>query len=112
MIKGDGTVPSFSSILPPLKWAYEFEKNPDNNYPVKIVEYCSVYNVDANVYDTMEPLGPSKMTKNDFFGLECDCMLHSTDPIEKKCDYSNCVHSPMVNNLQVVKFVMKILQAN
>ena len=39
------------------------------------------------------------MTKNDFFGLECDCMLHTKSHIETKCDYSNCVHSPMVNNI-------------
>ena len=52
---GDKTVPSFSSILPGLRWAYKYEnnknnKNNDDYYPVKFVEYCSGFNTNQNIY--------------------------------------------------------------
>ncbi len=42
---GDGTVPTYSAIIPAFKWAFEFEKNKTiGAKPVKLVNFCSSFN--------------------------------------------------------------------
>jgi hypothetical protein len=38
---GDGTVVTASAILPGIKWAYEFNEEPEKTKPVKFIEICS-----------------------------------------------------------------------
>jgi hypothetical protein len=45
MTMGDGTVPTYSAIIPAFKWAFEFEKNKTiGAKPVKLVNFCSSFN--------------------------------------------------------------------
>lgn len=49
--RGDDTVATYSSLMPGLKWAYEFEKKVQNAKPVKIVDYCSSFNEKYSPFD-------------------------------------------------------------
>ena len=72
--QGDDTVPTFSSIMPALKWAYEFDNEVTNSKPVKIVDYCSFVNEKYNPFDITDGDKQYKITKNGFFGIQCDCI--------------------------------------
>lgn len=48
---GDETVPTVSSIIPGLKWAWEFDNKKKDAKPVKIVDYCSLFNEKYSPYD-------------------------------------------------------------
>ena len=67
-------MPTFSSLMPALKWAHEYENNTENSKPVKIVDYCSFINEKYNPYDVTEGDKPYKINKNEFFGVQCDCI--------------------------------------
>ena len=42
---GDGTVPSYSALLPGLKWAHEFQFGEAKGAkPIKLIDYCSSHN--------------------------------------------------------------------
>ena len=87
---GDGTVASFSQLIPPLKWANEFKNEKKNSKPVKIVDYCSKYNEKYNIYDDNETDQEFKITKNEFFGMKCDCFEDNTA--------ENCNHSSILQD--------------
>lgn len=68
--RGDNTVPTFSSLIPALKWAIEFEeKKIKGAKPVKIADYCSRYNEKYSPYDETSGSDQFKITKNEFFGI-------------------------------------------
>ncbi len=71
---GDSTVPLFSAIIPNLKWIWEFNQKKKNAKPVKIVDFCSHFNEKYNPYDKTEGDKEFKFLKNDFFGIQCDCI--------------------------------------
>lgn len=88
---GDGTVPSYSSLIPPLKWAWEYDnKAAQGAKPVKIVDLCSLYKQKNSVFDDKNEKGEFKITNNEFFGLNCDCMNKNVP--------SECAHSAMTND--------------
>ena len=48
---GDETVSTTSTLMAPLKWAYEFDQNIPNAKPIKIIDVCSSFNQRNSVYD-------------------------------------------------------------
>lgn len=64
---GDGTVETYSVILPMLKWAYEFSHEPEaNRFPIKFVELCSRINRKPHPFDSSEYLGNFRI--NNYMG--------------------------------------------
>lgn len=101
-VSGDGTVVSNSLYAGPLKWAYEFDKKEHPNAkPVKIVDFCSVYKQRNNPYDFKNELGELFMTKNEFFGSNCEC-IKSKDPVD-------CNHGTLISDKFLAEFVANTL---
>lgn len=102
---GDGTVPTYSQIVPPLKWAFHYQNDPKNpKYkPVKFVEYCSQVKQNAPIYDKMGKDIESEFTENGYIGLKCKC--------DGKEHYNRCVHAKLPQNTFVINFVIDVLNA-
>lgn len=116
---GDQTVPSFSSILPGLRWAFKYEKNKvnDNYYPVKFIEYCSSFNTNKNIYDgeniednNMESKDVNEENKqiknNGYMGIKCKCMGQNLG------EYKECKHSTIHSDPNVIRFIYDFILAN
>lgn len=102
---GDGTVPVYSSLLPGLKWAYEFDtQSAKEAKPVKIIDICSVYNLKDSPYDIRQKDKSYKFSKNEFIGMNCECML---DPTPEECN-----HSTIIRDALFVDFVQRTLIGN
>ena len=129
---GDDTVPSYSSLIPVLKWSKEFEKKNSKKAkkksedkkqkysnskkkefskeeefdpkPVKIIDLCSSYKEKYTVYDTVDNNKEFEITKNEFFGIYCDCM-------ESKST-KDCGHSRMVHDSYVLKLLRNCVVTN
>lgn len=106
-INGDKTVPTFSSITTPLKWAYDFQTNKSDpeNHPVKFVEYCSLLDTHKNVYDFKDESG-FHLSKNDYMGLKCKCQGRDLGKYDELCD-----HGSLVSDFNVVGFLVKVVSA-
>lgn len=99
---GDSTVAANSQLIPALKWAREFEQGVNGAHPVKIVDFCSTYNVKYDVYDTDGADGGAEIKKNEFMGIYCDCM--------KQKNSTQCQHFNIVHDKEVLKLLLNTLQ--
>jgi hypothetical protein len=100
---GDGTVPAWSQVIPPLKWAWEFDhKSQDGVQPVKIVDMCSNYNRRESPFDTTDANGVKHSTKNDFISIGCECM--------KSRNPQPCAHAAMISDQAFLNFLGNSLQ--
>jgi len=110
---GDGTVPVTSSLLPGMKWSWEYDNklatNITNPQPVKIVEFCSTFNNRSTIYDSLNVDSKFEVTKNEYIGLACDC-LTGTD--EKPVDGSDCTHSVAISDSYFVRFLANVTFTN
>ena len=95
---GDGTVPTWSSLLTGLKWLYD--KKVGNLKPkYKLVEYCSrlaesgKYKFDAN-------------KEQDFIALSCDCL---TSKNEYKSSYGSCTHAALINDEIFIDYLLSVV---
>lgn len=108
---GDMTVPTYSAVIPVLRWAHAFDnKRPDdkiNHQPVKLVEYCSTYKRDIPVYDDIDSNKPYEIKRNGYIGLECECNEH-----RKGDNYASCEHAATHTDQYVVDFIISVLDAN
>ena len=93
---GDDTVPTYSSLIPTLKWAKEFEKKEKNAKPIKIVDLCSNFNEKYTIYDTLDNNKEYEIEKNEFFGINCDCMVSNS---VKDCGHARMVHDSYILKL-------------
>lgn len=92
---GDGTVPTYSSLLVALKWIYEKQKN---NLPqkIKLVEYCS-------------RLANSGFNLPNFKPISCQCLSKSneyTDPL------SDCSHQDMLTDQKLFEYIIGETMSN
>ena len=95
---GDGTVPSWSSLLTGFKWIYDKkEKNLKQKY--KLVEYCSK----LSQYGQYQ-FNP-KIEQN-FIALGCSC-LKSDNTYKESID--DCTHAAMINDATVVDYIMSVV---
>ncbi len=104
--QGDGTVPVTSSLLPGMKWSWEFENNVHTNSsnpkPVKFVEFCSIYNNKVTIYDKIEENETYQVNRNEYIGIKCDCM---SDKNSKRIDGDECNHSVAVSDSNFVRLL-------
>lgn len=99
---GDGTVPANSLFIPTLKWAHQFQNKTDPNArPVKFIDVCSFYNQKQTAYDAQSDNGEFIVDKNEFIGVQCDCMNEKTP--------MHCNHSTMVSDSHVISMLQNIL---
>ena len=102
---GDGTVPTYSQIVPPLRWAFQYMKDPTNPLykPVKFIEYCSKVNRDIDIYDEMGGDTEAEFTQNGYIGLKCEC--NGSD------NYKDCPHATVHGDENTIKFITNVLNA-
>lgn len=96
---GDGTVPSWSSLLVGLKWLYEKKLN---NLPnkVQLVEYCSTLSKKGSEYAYDET-----NSDKEFMAISCDCLNSDYSYDFKKTSSSLCEHGTLIGDSQVIKFI-------
>lgn len=105
MGNGDNTVATFSSILPGLKWAFNFEEqkkneNQDEHYPVKFIEYCSTHKSKEKLYNINEE-GENQILKNGYIGINCQCIGKGVNV------YKNCKHTTIHEDPSVIGLVFE-----
>ena len=96
---GDGTVPTWSSLLTGLKWIYEKKKK---NLPqkIKLIEYCSrIAKSGQYKYD------PNK--NQNFAALSCRC-IKSKENIYKK-SISKCSHGDMLQDDNLIEYLVSVV---
>lgn len=101
---GDDTVPTFSTLTFPFKWAYEFENKKENAKPVKFVDFCSRFNEKYSPYDKMNGDEEYMIEKNEYFGIDCDCFNAKNS--------KECNHSKSIGDSSLIKFINNSLITN
>lgn len=95
---GDTSVLTTSSLLPGIKWAYEFDKKSvAGAKPVIFVELCSIRNQKVNAYQTDD----NKVVNNQHHGVGCIC--------QKTGSESSCDHLGMVSDNFLTDFIRNSL---
>ncbi|EAS04696.2 lecithin-cholesterol acyltransferase (macronuclear) [Tetrahymena thermophila SB210] len=101
---GDGTVPTFSAILPGFKWFHEYQKSKENSKPIKLVEICSNIKKNNPFYDSTSISGEQEQNKSEYRGIDCEC--------SKGGDIGNCYHSCFINDQFFLDFIVQSLITN
>ena len=97
---GDGTVPSWSSLLTGFKWIYEMKKDSSYKNKIRLIEYCSRLAYDGNYkYD------PSSEQEQTFAALGCRCLSIN----EYKYAISPCSHAGMLNDDALIEYINSII---
>ena len=95
---GDGTVPTWSSLLTGLKWIYE-RKTRNLSQKYKLVEYCS----------RLSESGKYKFNpqiEQDFIALGCSCLKKSN---EYKDSIDDCQHAEMINDDKLIDYILSVV---
>ena len=97
---GDETVPTYSAVIPGLRWAYQFENEPDSGryFPVKFVELCSKMNRHNTIYDREYSSREKEILENSYIGIDCECTKQ-----EHVTSYDKCTHSNMLSDKYLIK---------
>jgi lecithin-cholesterol acyltransferase len=97
---GDTSVLTTSSLIPGIKWAYEFDRQTVSfAKPVVFVETCSNFNRKDRVFQE-----GSKVTSNERQGLKCMCNSRGSE--------SDCDHLGMITDSNLVDYVIRSLKDN
>ena len=95
---GDGTVPSWSSLLTGLKWIYD-KKKKNLSQNIRLIEYCSRLAKSGQYkYD------PSKNQK--FAAIGCECLDGKNQYKDK---YNGCTHAPLLTDSNVIDYITSIV---
>jgi hypothetical protein len=91
---GDGTVPTFSSLLVGLKWKFENSKRSEK-IKLQMIEYCST---------TSKFTGLSNEFSEDkeFMHISCKCL--SKEGVYNTKSINECNHSEMLSDDELIKF--------
>ena len=100
-LTGDGYVTTTSALTASIKWADDFKKGARNSHPVNFIEMCSVYKRRESVFEPESLL--KKVTKNAYFGIECDCPGTPEKKSEGKCAH----HAAMIYDTGLLSFLIK-----
>ena len=95
---GDGTVPSWSSLLTGFKWLYE-KKAQNLNQKFKLVEYCSRLS-ESGKYK----FDPNK--EQNFIALGCSCLTKKNVYEDKTGD---CSHAALINDDIFVDYLVSVV---
>ena len=101
---GDGTVPTWSSLLTGLKWIYEKKKN-NLSQKIKLIEYCSRLAKSGQYkYD------PNK--NQNFAAIGCVCIEEKSnvyiDNKDKKID--KCSHGQMLSDDYLNSYIISVIE--
>jgi hypothetical protein len=101
---GDGTVPSWSSMLTGMKWLFDKKaKNLPQN--IQLVEFCSTLSKKGGKYS----FDPSNLNK-EFSAISCDCLDSDNFYDFKKTSNFLCDHGNTIGDSHLIKFVEYYLQ--
>ena len=95
---GDGTVPTWSSLLTGLKWIYE-KKARNLSQKYKLIEYCS----------RLSESGRYKFNpqiEQNFIALGCSCLKSSN---EYKDSIDDCQHAEMINDNKLIEYIISVV---
>ena len=98
---GDGTVPTWSSLLTGLKWVYD-KTNKNLPQKIKLIEYCSrLAKSEKYGYD------PNK--EQNFAAIGCECIDDSN--IYKKGDKNikKCSHAEMLSDDNLIEYIYSVV---
>lgn len=101
---GDGVLSSTTQLAGPLKWAFEYDEKKKNAQPVKLIDFCSTYEVKNNIYDNVNEKRGNTFIENEFSGIKCECMGKNSP---KDCDHSN-----MMVDSHVLDLIANVLKSN
>lgn len=88
--KGDGTVPTTSSVSIGAKHAIEFMEKRPGAKAVKFVDVCSRINQKKSPYDNSQDQNLKKeIIELEYIGVECDCKENHI----KHCDHNSMLHN-------------------
>lgn len=88
---GDGTVPTWSSLMTGLKWIYEKEKNKLSQN-IRLVEYCS-------------RLSSSSLNLKNFIPISCQCLEGNTYKGNTKEDLESYSHQKMLTDTFLFNYI-------
>ena len=100
---GDATVITASALMPGVKWAYEFNQEPENRQPVNFLEICSKFNQRENVFDELDDYKHRNVSKNNYIGVDCTCRGSASNPRSGK----SCDHQALLSDDKVVQFILR-----
>ena len=109
MFGGDGTVPTYSSLLTGLKWIYERDfLNMTETNEVQIVEYCSLL---ANNPKTKIDFTDNKFLKQPYLHLGCTCLRNGNDwDVERlMTGDTTCSHESLVIDPILIEFIFNVV---
>ncbi len=87
---GDGTVPTWSSLLTALKWIYD-KQTKNLNQKIRLIEYCSrLANTDINLPN--------------FKPISCQCIEGSTNVYKE--DLNRCSHQFMLSDTYLFDYIL------
>lgn len=92
-------VPANSLYYAALKWAFEFKNGVKNAKPLKIMDFCSDYNLKEDIYDKRE--GTREIETLEFIGVMCECFYESSS--------KNCDHVFMMTDKNILKIAKNLL---
>ena len=93
---GDGTVPTWSSLLTGLKWIYDKQKE---NLPqeIKLIEYCSRLSKKGSKYAFNDKI------EQKFIALKCRCLNNNQF---KTDDLDSCSHQNMLMDKNLIDYII------
>ena len=95
---GDGTVPSWSTLLTGFKWIYDKKKN-NINQNIKLIEYCSrLSKSEKYKYD------PNK--DQNFAALGCKCLNEKKNVYDS--DTEECTHAETIRDESVIEYIYSV----
>ena len=98
---GDGTVPTWSSLLSGLKWVYD-KKKQNLTQKIKLIEYCSrLANSEKYEYD------PNK--EQNFAAINCRCLDNSNNYVKGEQKIDKCSHANMLSDDNLIQYLFKVV---
>jgi len=99
---GDGTVPSWSSLLTGLKWIYDKYKNPNLKQKIRLIEYCSrLSKSEQYKYDGTK--------EQKFAAIGCSCLNKNNEYLTTEDEIKNCDHANMLTDNNLIDYLVSII---
>ena len=103
---GDGTVPTWSSLLVGLKWLYDKKMN-NLTQTIQLVEYCSMMSKQGSSY----VYNKSLPYEQEFVAIGCDCLdednLYDINLTTKK---NACEHGRLPGDSKIIQLIENYIQ--
>ena len=99
---GDGTVPSWSSLLTGLKWIYDKYNNKNLEQKIRLIEYCSRISMSGQYkYDETK--------EQKFAAIGCSCLNKNNEYLKSDSDIKSCDHANMLTDNYLINYLVSII---